>query len=320
MTRITGNIGGGIQIFADPNTIYRGNGYQVDWANVPDSYKQGTFPVQTNGAVTGGKNEVISVAIALATGGTFTGTFATVPTAAITYSGTLATLVANVQSAFDTAFGAGNFRITGVTGTTFLVEATGIYALTNIGAITWDAASLTSGSTATITPTILQQGAASPTSITVDALTAAVPEGKTLTFTNGQTAFVTAAAAVGATTISVSGIGSNIPDNAVAYVYGDGPKVLYAGLAMGRAGSAGARKIFPRVVTTNPAIGILIEDVIEGNRASSLSGVALAEGGFVYENRLPDAVANGGTLPSAIKTELGSRFVYKTAENSAPAL
>ena len=80
------------------------------------------------------------------------------------------------------------------------------------------------------------------------------------------------------------------------------------------------RKIIPRVVTVAPAFGILIEDAVEGLRTSAATGFGVYEAGFFWENRLPSAIKNGGTLPSAIKTELGSRFWYKTAENNAPTL
>lgn len=93
----------------------------------------------------------------------------------------------------------------------------------------------------------------------------------------------------------------------------DGKKVMYAGTVVGEL--LGSGKISPRVVTTNPATGILETTIVQGDTVMSLSGVSVLKGGGLYENLLPDAT--GGppkTLASAIKTELtaaGCSFYFE---------
>lgn len=159
------------------------------------------------------------------------------------------------------------------------------------------------------------------TSLTVDALTAALMPGDLINFGAAGRVRVTAAAAVGATTVAVEAIPADIADNAVGIAYNTtSPKMLPAGTAVGKAGSTDGLMIFPRVVTTNPAFGILKEDCVEGNPASSLTGVGVWQSGGFWENRLPDAVKNGGSLPAGIKSELGVTFKWKNAGNNATAL
>jgi hypothetical protein len=85
----------------------------------------------------------------------------------------------------------------------------------------------------------------------------------------------------------------------------DGKKVVYAGTVVGEL--LGTGKVSPRVVTTNPAVGIMETTAVEGDTAASLSGYGILIGGHFYENLLPDA--SGGppkVLAAAIKTELNS--------------
>lgn len=83
----------------------------------------------------------------------------------------------------------------------------------------------------------------------------------------------------------------------------DGKKVVYAGTVVGEL--LGSGKISPRVVTTNPATGIMETTAIQDEAVAALSGYGVIIGGHLYENLLPDAT--GGppkTLAGAIKTEL----------------
>jgi hypothetical protein len=90
-------------------------------------------------------------------------------------------------------------------------------------------------------------------------------------------------------------------------VAGSGSKKLKAGTAVGDLLSSG--KLSPRVVTTNPAIGLLETDAVQDSQTAAASGYGVIVGGVVYENLLPDAVA--GVLPSAIKTELNTAGASK---------
>ena len=82
-----------------------------------------------------------------------------------------------------------------------------------------------------------------------------------------------------------------------------GRKIIPAGTAMGTL--LGSGKMSPRVVTTNPAVGLLEGDAVENELVDSLSGYGLIVGGVVYENLLPDATGGPpAVLASAVKTEL----------------
>lgn len=83
-----------------------------------------------------------------------------------------------------------------------------------------------------------------------------------------------------------------------------GKKVLPAGTVVGSL--LGAGKISPRVVTTNPAIGILATTAIESDKGAGYTGYGVFVGGVVYEALLPDATGSPKTLPAAYKTELSS--------------
>lgn len=83
----------------------------------------------------------------------------------------------------------------------------------------------------------------------------------------------------------------------------DGKKIVPADTVVGEL--LGTGKVSPRVVTTNPAVGIMETTAVEGETFAALSGYGVIIGGHIYENLLPDA--SGGppkVLPTAIKTEL----------------
>lgn len=83
----------------------------------------------------------------------------------------------------------------------------------------------------------------------------------------------------------------------------DGKKVVYVGTVVGEI--LGTGRVSRRVVTTNPAVGIMETTAVEGDPVAAASGYGIIIGGHLYENLLPDA--SGGppkTLAAAIKTEL----------------
>lgn len=102
----------------------------------------------------------------------------------------------------------------------------------------------------------------------------------------------------------------------VAYVDAtSGKKVIPAGTAMGLLLGAGAG-MSPRVVTTNPAVGLLEGDAVEDELNAALSGYGLILGATVYENLLPDATGGPpATIAAGIKTELGAAFIYVVYED-----
>jgi hypothetical protein len=83
-----------------------------------------------------------------------------------------------------------------------------------------------------------------------------------------------------------------------------GKHVLPAGTVVGSL--LGAGKVSPRVLTTNPAIGILATTAIEGDRAAGYGAYQVYLGGVVYENLLPDSTGAPKVLPAAFKTEMAS--------------
>jgi hypothetical protein len=140
-------------------------------------------------------------------------------------------------------------------------------------------------------------------------LTGAIPAGTTLYFGEaGELARTTAAAAVGATSVATDALPAALESGDSATYVPDlaAPKVIPAGTRMGDAGTDG--KIYPRVVTTNPAKFLLATDAVEevlgfaGHLNRSSYGVI--RGGVVYENLLPGATGSPKVIPSAEKTEL----------------
>lgn len=81
-----------------------------------------------------------------------------------------------------------------------------------------------------------------------------------------------------------------------------GKKVIPAGTVMGSL--LGAGLISPRVVTTNPATGILVAMAIEGDLSAAKSGVGVYKGGVVFESLLPDSAGSPKVIAAALKTEL----------------
>lgn len=82
-----------------------------------------------------------------------------------------------------------------------------------------------------------------------------------------------------------------------------GKRVIPAGTRMGELINGDGR-ISPRVVTTNPATGILATDAVENSETDALSGYGLIKGGVLYDNLLPGATGTPATIPAAEKTEL----------------
>lgn len=145
------------------------------------------------------------------------------------------------------------------------------------------------------------------TSITVDALSGAIPAGVNLHFGEAKE-FVrtTAAAAAGATSITVEAVPTALEDNDEAYYGGTGSKVIPAGTAMAELSSG---KIVPRVDRpgSETATGLLASSAAEDDESAASSGVGLVVGGVIYENILPSYVA--GEPWDTIKGELNTAGV-----------
>jgi hypothetical protein len=156
-------------------------------------------------------------------------------------------------------------------------------------------------------------------SVPVLALVRALPSGTVLDFGGGKFATTTAAAAAGAVTIAVRALPTALVSLDQAIVAGSGAKFLPAGTVVGTL--LGSGKASPRIVTTNPAIGLLETNATDDPQApDALSGYGIIVGGVIFENLLPEAT--GGppkVLATAVKTELvaaGMGWVWQAYSDS----
>ncbi len=91
----------------------------------------------------------------------------------------------------------------------------------------------------------------------------------------------------------------------------DGRKHVPAGTRVGFNGADG--RMYPRVVTDNPAKAILATPATEGSTSENRSSYGVILGGVIYENLLPGATGTPKVIPTAEKTELaaaGTGFAF----------
>jgi hypothetical protein len=161
--------------------------------------------------------------------------------------------------------------------------------------------------------------AISATSVPVIALARALNSGTVLDFGGGKFARVTANAAAGATAITVAAIPTALVSADQAVVAGSGAKFLPAGTVVGTL-LDGPGKASPRILTTNPAIGILETNATDDPKSSdSSTGYGILVGGVIFENLLPEASGSPKVLASAVKTELaaaGTGFAFQQYADS----
>lgn len=148
--------------------------------------------------------------------------------------------------------------------------------------------------------------AAGAVSITVDALTQAVPEGTIIRFDAGEFAYVTADAAAGATSIDVEALPVALEDNDVGYVDGNPgllgrqvkPGTVMAEMADGR--------MVPRAVApgAETAKYLLATYANEDSQTDAASGYGVIKSGAIYENLLPEAAGTPAVITAGWKTEL----------------
>lgn len=156
------------------------------------------------------------------------------------------------------------------------------------------------------------------TSITVDALLGAIPAGTLLHFGEAKEFVrVTAAAAIGDTSITVEAVPTALEDNDEAYYGGVGAKIIPAGKVMAELSGG---KIVPRSDRpgSETATCILEATAVEDDETGEL-GHGCIVGGVIYSDMLPDA-ANAAF--STMQTELNAagvgHFVWQDyADNTA---
>lgn len=158
------------------------------------------------------------------------------------------------------------------------------------------------------------------TTVGVEPLLYALPKGSVVDFGTGDVLVLTAAAAEGATSITVNPVHSTIADNAVGYAvqegYRDAGHRIPAGTIMAR--NATNHKLFPRVLVTGAETAecVLLTDAKDDSKTDSLTGYGVTYGGILYENFMPDAVVATGLVSSTYKNELGARFVWRRYRDS----
>jgi hypothetical protein len=171
------------------------------------------------------------------------------------------------------------------------------------------------------TVTMAAAASAGAVSLTVEALTYAIPSGTTLNFTGaGEFAITTADAAAGATALAVEATDAAIEDDDTAIVAGSGDKFIPAGTRMGGGANwFGGGPMWPRSAS-NPAACLLATDAIENSRAVPRSGYGVIVGGVIFENLLPGATGTPKRIASAERTELaaaGTGFTWRQYGDSS---
>lgn len=145
------------------------------------------------------------------------------------------------------------------------------------------------------------------TSLTVDALTDALPGGRVLNFGAQQAVVGPAGAAAGATSVPVVALADAIADNAEAYYQPAGQesagKVLPAGKVMCEMTD---RRLCTRAERPNAetASQLLKTNATEDSISDARTGYGTFDEGRFFENLLPDADPTTGLISSTYKTEL----------------
>lgn len=146
---------------------------------------------------------------------------------------------------------------------------------------------------------------AAATSITVNALSGAIPTGAVLKFGAGEFAELTSAASAGDTALTVEALASGIEAGDVA-VYSTGKKRIASGTAVGRTiAERVAKTPYGPAVAADDEIYLLALDVPDAEDVGD--GVLLRPNSVVKENYLPEVLA--GTMDTGVLTELRARYV-----------
>lgn len=276
MPRNTYEALGGLNFVVDYSSIQIGPGIQIDWDLVPDTYRAGAVSVQLSAAASAGATSLSVDALPVA-----------LPLDAQLKFGTYAPVTVTLSAQANAA--ATSLAVTALSGpipsgTILDFTGTGEYARTTADAI------------------------AGATSISVEALDAQIESADTATFAGGTIgARVTVAAAKGATSVTVDELQFPIADDSTASVdgvAGRGAKFIKAGTVMAKMAS---KKYVPRAVRpgSETAACLITSNASSGETGDQnvgYTGYGSIIGGSLYENLLPEAVAN--VISSTYKTEL----------------
>lgn len=293
----------------DPATIVRSSGRQIDWASIPESFRQG------------GKATIALTADAAGAATSLTVTVTSLITG---------TLVIPIGTVLD--FGGGKFvrvATTWTTGSTLTVDAIPTAMTTGDSATYFDPGDagkkkITAGSVVSLVlPTNTVSAAASAgntgngTIGTVSATYAAKPGIYKLTCVepasnlgnwivedpNGKVV----GDAITASAATVDGVTFTIADGSTDFAVGDGFTIEVITAEASKSG-----KVVPRSLGKGKSLGILLTEAIEGDVSAGLNGYGVIVGGVLWENNLPDAVS--GEIPESYKEELalaGTGFSFE---------
>lgn len=273
---------------ADPESINRNTGRQIDWDVVTVAYAAGTsYTVQVNDADAAEGDTALTVdALPVA-----------LPIGALLDFGTLA---ADAQVVTTTAQANAAATSIAVVALTIAIPAGTILNFTGAG----EYANVTA------------DAAVGATSLTVEALDAQIESADTANYpgvAQRMIAVLTVAAAAAATALTVAPLAGPITDNATATykVSTSHTKVIPAGTVMCELSSG---KVVPRAARpgSEAATGILWSTATQNSPSDALSGYGIIVGGVIYETLLPETI-------TSYKTELetnGTSWVWETYSDS----
>jgi hypothetical protein len=274
------------QFIADPHSITRNTGRQIDWSLVPVSYAPGTdYTITVDQAdVAAGDTSVTVDALPVA-----------LPAGTVLDFGSYDAATVTID---DSSISAGETSITIASFTGFIPSGTLLDFGTGAG-----------GNQQTVKLAADLDGTSSAaTAMTVVEVTASIDDASTATFPGGDIqAKLTASAAKAATSITVEPLPFAIANDATATYTensgGVGKRAIKAGTVMAELSSG---KIVPRAARpgSETSIGLLITEALEDSQAASLSGYGLIVGGVIYENLLPEASGTPAVINATYKTEL----------------
>lgn len=172
-----------------------------------------------------------------------------------------------------------------------------------------DATAFIASSTATRIR-VAAAAASGATSITVSALEEGVPKNTILSFGVGKFARVTTDAASGTTSLTVEALPTALVVNDSAFYSSSDAKTVQSGTLVGRtyAERDGGIGYSPADVANDDEIHLLFHDVDDVNTVNECELYSSKAGNVVYENKLP----GWESLPTAAKTWIRNNYVCIT--------
>lgn len=155
----------------------------------------------------------------------------------------------------------------------------------------------------------------------VGTLGGALKKGYLLSFGGKKFARLSADVAAGVASLPVDALATALVSGDSTFAGGTGNKRVPAGTCIVEDTDG---KVYPRINETGAktAYGFLETDAQENSPTDAETGYGVIRGGSLFENQLPDARANGGSLSGTWKTELkanDAQFMFDTYYDSRGA-